>query len=262
MKAVKRILLPVVLWAISFSSFGQSAADLNRKSKEHLAKNDFKGALPLLKKAAELGNPEAQYNYGFAFQQGLEVAQNDQTANEWFLKAANQGYRDAQYKIAYSFATGRGIKQDHRKAFSWSLKCAELKDTDCMVNVITSYLQGYGTEKSIDSMLIWARRLGALENPENLDQSANITSSRLQLAQMYQAGKYVPKNAVIGYTWFLLYNEGKRDFSVLEQQKHFNFGKELEKNLTQAQRATAQAEAEKIIGRPLKNLANLYRQDI
>ena len=246
----------------SFNAISQSAGELNEKSKNYLISGDIKAAIPLLKEAAELGNAEAQYNYGVCFQQGAGVSQDDKTANEWFLKSASQGWKDAQFKLAYSFATGRGVEQDNKKAFQWALKCAAQNDPECMFNVVSSYMEGFGTEKNLDSMMVWANRLGSLENPDNLKLSASITSARLQLAQMYKVGKFVTKDLVQSYSWLLLYNESKRDFSILEQQKNIEFIKEVEKELTKAQIATAKKVAEESIGRPLRNLDNLYKQDL
>ncbi|WP_299701822.1 tetratricopeptide repeat protein [uncultured Pontibacter sp.] len=259
---MRTLLLFFLILLVSSSAFSQSASELNEKSKDYLTSGDIAAALPLLKEAAELGNAEAQYNYGVCFQQGVGVSQDEKTANEWFLKSANQGWKDAQFKLAYSYATGRGIAQDSKSAFQWALKCAEQNDPACMFNVVSSYMEGYGTEKNIDSMMVWANRLGALENPENLQLSAQITSARLQLAQMYKTGNYVTKDLTKSYSWLLLYNESKQDFSILEQQKNIELIKEVEKELTKTQIAAAKKVAEESIGRPLRNLDNLYKQDL
>ena len=64
------------------------------------------------------------------------------------------------------------------------------------------------------------------------------------------------------YVWFLIYNESKRDISILEQQEQIDSIKELEKHLTQADKDNAKIEAEKILNRKLRNLNNLYKQDL
>ncbi|HEY0261555.1 MAG TPA: tetratricopeptide repeat protein, partial [Chitinophagales bacterium] len=94
-------------------SYGQTAEEMNKQSIAFLQANDPKNAFPLIQKAAELGNREAQYNYGFFYQQGIEVEKNDSIANIWLLKSAEQGFVNAQFKVAYSYAIGRGIKQDY-----------------------------------------------------------------------------------------------------------------------------------------------------
>jgi TPR repeat protein len=259
---MQKFLLTTLAVFISILSFGQNAEELNQKSKDLLAKQDFKNALPLLKQAAENGSAEAQYNYGVCYQQGIEVPKNDSIANNWFLQSAKRGWKDAQFKIAYSYAKGRGWLKDDKKAFYWSVKCAEQQDPECMFNVVNCYLEGYGTEKNIDSMLVWASRLALLHNPEDLKLSGQITSARANLAIIYSEGKYVPKNFKKSYMWFLIYNENKNDFSILVQQGNIEKIKDLEKKLTVADKANAISEAENLLTHKLANLDNLYKQDL
>ncbi|WP_202409537.1 SEL1-like repeat protein [Hufsiella arboris] len=75
-------------------------------------------------------------------------------------------------------------------------------------------------------------RIALLDTPEDLNLSGQITSARVNLASMYRDGQNVPKNLIKSYMWFLIYNESKRDFSVLEQQKNIEAIQALEKQLS------------------------------
>jgi TPR repeat protein len=257
----KFILTVLITLTVTFS-FGQTAEEINQKSKDFLNKQDFKSAIPLLKQAAEKGSAEAQYNFGVSYQQGIEVQKNDSIANNWFLKSAKQGWKDAQFKIAYSYAKGRGEVKDDKKAFYWSIKCAEQQDPECMGNVVNCYLEGYGIAKNIDSMLVWATRLALLHNPEDLSISGLITSARVNLALMYSEGQTLPKDPEKSYMWFIIYNENKNDFSVLVQQQNIEKIKAIENKLTAADKTKAISEAEKLLNRKLLNFNNLYKQDL
>lgn len=257
-----KFILTVLIAITATFSFGQTAKELNQKSKELLSKQDFKSAIPLLKQAAEKGSAEAQYNFGVSYQQGIEVQKNDSIANNWFLLSAKQGWKDAQFKIAYSYAKGRGLAQDDKKAFYWSIKCAEQQDPECMGNVISCYLSGRGTQKNIDSMLVWATRLALLNNPQDLNLSGQITSARVNLALMYSNGQDIPKDLKKSYMWFLIYNENKNDFSVIVQQENIEKIKDLEKQLTNTDKSKAKNEAEKLLNHQLLNFPNLYKQDL
>jgi TPR repeat protein len=259
---MQKTLLTILTLLTATLSFGQNAEELNKKSKEFLDKQDFKNAIPLIRQAAEKGNAEAQYNYGVSYQQGIEVPQNDSIANTWFLKAAKQGWKDAQFKVAYSYAAGRGVTQNDKQAFFWSVKCAEQQDVECMSIVVSCYMEGRGTQKNLDSMLVWATRLALLDTPEDLQISGQITSARLNLATMYREGQNVHKDLSKSYMWLLIYNESKRDFSILVQQQNIDTIKELEKQLTEADKAKAKDDAERLLNRKLANLANLYKQDL
>jgi TPR repeat protein len=252
----------IFLTLICFTAFGQNASELNEQSKKLIETQEFDKAVPILKQASELGNAESQYNLGYCYQAGVGVEQNSEKAIEWYSKSAEQGWNDGLYAMMMAYGSGNGVQQDFNKAFSFALKCAENGDGTCMFNVINCYKEGMGTDKDIDKMLKWAIRLGKLQNPENLQKSGYITSSRLNLAYMYRDGTDIEQNNFISFQWFLIFNEFKRDFSYIQQGQIVKEIQELENQLTTEQKANGQKEAEKILGRPLKNIENLYKAEL
>ena len=252
----------IFLTLICLTAFGQNALELNEQSKKLIETQEFDKAVPILKQAAELGNAESQYNLGYCYQSGIGVEQNSEKAIEWYSKSAEQGWNDGLYAMMMAYGSGNGVQQDFNKAFSFALKCAENGDGTCMFNVINCYKEGMGTDKDIDKVLEWAIRLGKLQNPENLQKSGYITSSRLNLAYMYRDGTDVEQNNFISYQWFLIFNEFKRDFSYIQQGQIVKEIQELENKLTTEQKANRQKEAEKILGRSLKNMENLYKAEL
>lgn len=259
---MKKYLTTLLLALAGLTAYGQHADELNQQAKEFIEMQQFDKAVPLLKQAAELGNAEAQYNFGYCYQAGVVVEQNQEKAVEWYLKSAEQGFNDALYQLMMAYGNGNGVEQDPKKAFSYALKCAENNDGTCMWNVVNCYYTGIGVDKNIDKMLEWAIRLGKLENPENLSKSGYITSTRLQLAYMYRDGKDIKQNYFESYLWFLIYNEFKVDFSILQQQQVIKDIQDLETKLIPEQKINGQKEAEKLLGRPLNNMENLYKTNI
>lgn len=253
-------LLILILYGLNV--FGQNGDSLNHQAKIYLETQQFDKALPLLKQSAELGNAEAQYNLGYCYQAGVGVEKNQETAIEWYQKSANKGFNDALYQLMMAYGNGEGVEQDSKKSFSYALKCAENNDETCMWNVVNCYYSGMGVEKNIDKMLEWAFRLGILENPENLAKSGYITSARLQLAYMYRDGEDIKQDLFKSYLWFLIYNEFKVDFSVLQQQEVIKDIQDLETKLSREEKTNGQKEAEKLLGRELKNIDNLYKTEI
>lgn len=247
---------------ISINVFGQNAEQLNEQSKELIEQQKFDEAIPILTEAAELGSAESQYNLGYCYQAGIGVEQTMEKAIEWYSKSAEQGFNDALYQMMMAYGNGSGVKQNMEKAFSYALKCAENNDATCMLNVINCYKEGMGTEKDIEKMLDWAIRLGKLENPENLALSGKITSARLNLAYMYRDGRDLKKDLFKSYQWFLIYNEFKKDFSYIQQQQIVKEIQKLETKLTSDQKTNGQKEAEKLLGRPLTNMENLYKAEL
>jgi len=248
----------LLLTLISLTAFGQNATELNEQSKKFIQTQEFDKAIPLLKQAAELGNAEAQYNYGVTLEFGYGIEKNIDSAFVWYLKSAEQGWNDGLYKMMMAHANGVGAEQSNEKAFDYALECAENNDITCMFNIVGAYQDGLGTEKDLEKMLEWAIRIGKLKNPENLMKSGKITSSRLNLAYMYRDGRNVEKDISKSYSWFLIYNEFKRDFSILQQQSVIKEIQELEKSLTTEKIEKAKKQAEIIFERPLVNMEKLY----
>ena len=259
---MKRYFATLLLVLAGLSVYAQNADDLNQQAKKFIETQQFDKAVPLLKQSAELGNAEAQYNLGYCYQSGIVVEINKKKAVEWYLKSADQGFNDALYQLMMAYGNGDGVEQDRKKAFFYALKCAENNDGTCMWNVVNCYYSGLGIDKNIDKMFEWAIRLSKLENPENLSKSGYITSARLQLANMYREGKEIKQDYFKSYLWFLIYNEYKVDFSILQQQQVIKDIQDIETKLTSKQKSNGQIEAEKLLGRPLKNIENLYKTDI
>lgn len=259
---MKQNLLIFISLLIFQLTFGQSADELNQQSKALVQQGKYNEAFPILKKSAELGNAEAQYNLGYFLQNGVAGVKNEKEAVEWYQKSSDNGFNDGHYAMMMAYGNGQGIEQNSEKAFEYAMKCAENNDTTCMWNVVNCYLTGNGVKADIPKFKEWIIKLAKLQNPENLTLSGNITSARLELANFYRNGKYFEKDNYQSYLWYLIYNEYKIDFSIIKQDETIKEIKELEEKLSKAQIKNAPKDAEKIIGRRLNNLSQLYKNTL
>jgi len=256
----KTLLLFLTLSILTFqASYSQTADELNQQSKSLLDSGKYKEAEPILRKAAELGSGEAQYNLGYMLQSGVLGEKNPKEAIEWFKKSSDNNFNDGHYALMMAYGNGEGVEQDSEKAFTYAMKCAGNNDPTCMWNVVNCYINGNGVKQNIPKFKEWILRLAKLENPENLVQSGYITSSRLELAHFYKNGEYFDKDLYQSYLWYLIYNEFKVDFSISKQQQTIEEIKELEKLLDKSQIQKAPMDAEKLLGRKLKNFSELYK---
>ena len=85
----KNLFFLFTFWSV-ITVFSQKADELNQQSKELLQKNQYDKAMPILKLAAELGNPEAQYNLAYFLQNGMGISRNEAEAIEWYKKSSLQ----------------------------------------------------------------------------------------------------------------------------------------------------------------------------
>ncbi len=90
-------------------------ASVSPSSEPKQAKN-----LADLRKLADSGNADAQWQLGVRYHNGEEVPHDDTRAMLWFLRAAEQGQVTAQATLGAYYWAGRGVPQDLTKAYFWS----------------------------------------------------------------------------------------------------------------------------------------------
>ena len=73
-----------------------------------------------LRKLADAGDAEAQWQMGLRYHNGDGVPHDDAQAMQWFLRAAEQGHVTAQATLGAYYWAGRGVPEDLSKAYFWS----------------------------------------------------------------------------------------------------------------------------------------------
>jgi len=87
-------------------------------------------AIELYRRAAEMGNADAQYAYGMAYLEHLHEIISPRAAAKaegvkWLRKAAEQGHPEAQIELAKCYLRGEGVKSDPNEAYKWGKMAAE-----------------------------------------------------------------------------------------------------------------------------------------
>lgn len=77
---------------------------------------NLENALRYYKKAAVLGNPDAQFNIGQMYFEGGAIAKNFEEAFKWYSLSADQNYPLAKLQLATLYFKGYGVKVDINKA--------------------------------------------------------------------------------------------------------------------------------------------------
>lgn len=93
--------------------------DIPEEAIQAIIAEDWKTAYLIIHKMALLGNINAEHFMGWFYEQGVEVAQSDKHAFEWWFKSATKGVSESQCAIAQFYEYGRGIKQDSINAYVW-----------------------------------------------------------------------------------------------------------------------------------------------
>jgi localization factor PodJL len=108
-----------------------------------------------LERAAESGEPVAQYRLGALYQYGKGVPADAAKATHWFQAAAMQGNVKAMHNLAVALAEGTGIKKNPAEAARWFSKAASMGLGDSQFNLAVLYERGEGVPQSLLDAYKW-----------------------------------------------------------------------------------------------------------
>ena len=152
-------------------AFPDAAADQEKAAKGYFekasvfaAKKEYAEAVKWLRKAADLGEPNAQYNLGICYYNGQGVKQDFEEAVKWLKKAAGQGVVFAQYNLGVCYYGGQGVKQDFEEAVKWFRLAADQEFPAAQYNLGLCYATGKGVRKDRSEAKKWFRRAAELGN--------------------------------------------------------------------------------------------------
>jgi len=147
---------------------------------------EYSEAAGWLRKAAEAGNAEAQFQLGTLCQSGRLRGESPTNAIYWLEKAAAQHHVAALYNLGSMYGTGSGVKLDQQAAIRYFRQAAEMGDGYAAYNLARRYEDGHGTPANpveawkwyslagaagLDSANAGKRALEARLTPEQLEQA-------------------------------------------------------------------------------------------
>ena len=158
-------------------------AGLAALKREHYA-TALRSWLPL----AEAGDPEAQANVGYMYEEGLGVSQQLDVAVGWYEKAAASGSMQANHNLGMIFAEGRGTPQSWVRALRYFEEAAnDIPASRYMIGY--TYFQGEGNVQN---------RPRAFR--EFMDAALDgYADAQYMIAFMYLDGSGIPKQPIQAY---------------------------------------------------------------
>ena len=152
-------------------------------------------ALTRLKKAAEKGNAEAQFELGRIYGNGDGVLQDYQVAIDWLEKAASQNHAKAQESLGSIYANGVGTKQDFPTARSWYMKAARNGLGSAQYLMATMFRFGlFESEVDMNQAIEWYQRAA----------NQNVAAAQLALGKLAMRGKHVKQDDSAALQWLML----------------------------------------------------------
>lgn len=93
---------------------------------------------------AQAGDPEAQHNIGYMYEEGLGVTQQFNVAMDWYRRAASGGLSEADHNLGMMYVDGRGVAKSWAQGLTHFRKAAERGLTESRYMIALSYFQGEG----------------------------------------------------------------------------------------------------------------------
>lgn len=134
---------------------------------------------------AKVGDVDAQYEVGLAYETGKGVTADEAEAARWFRQAALQGNVEAQYHLARLVSRGtKGLKQDYPTALKLYQDAAAKGHVPAMDALGQAYQQGRGTGVDLARAAEWFQKAADL----------NMADAQNNLGMLYLEGKGVARD--------------------------------------------------------------------
>lgn len=193
MNIIKAILSNACLLAVIIQPQSLAAADGEDRLNAGLAaleRGHYATALRSWLPLAEAGNPEAQANVGYMYEEGLGVSQRFEAALSWYEKAADSGSMQAKHNLGMMFAEGKGTAQSWVRALSYfEMAASAVPASRYMIGY--TYFQGEGNIQN---------RPRAFR--EFMDAALDgYADAQYMIAFMYLDGSGIPRQPLQAYVW-------------------------------------------------------------
>src|SRR5262249_30954338 len=153
---------------------------------------DYAAAATWYRRAADQGDPDAQFYLACMHDLGKGLPIDPATAANWLSKAADQGHTDAQFNLGVMYEEGIGVSQDHHAAVTWYRNAAEQGHAKAQNNLGTMFVKAQGVPQDYDSAADWFRKAAAQGDVEG----------QFNLGLMYENGTGVSQDQHAAMTWY------------------------------------------------------------
>ena len=140
-----------------------------------------KGALFWLERAANNDEPEALYQLGVYYEEGVEA--DLAKAINYFQRAAELNHSDAALELSYIYDEGIIVEQDDDKALFCLKKAAELDNQEAIDELATQALSGEGNMDAKEAEY-WIKKAGYTE--EMLKELDKLQEKSLEMFKKMQ----------------------------------------------------------------------------
>lgn len=127
---------------------------------------DAAKAAECFRMAAEQGDPLAQHSLGSLYLLGDGVPQNNETGVDWIGKAAEQGFPQSECVLGLLCVSGKIVPRDVERGIALLESAGEKGNIDALTFLFSAYRDGDQVEADPDQAFYWLGRMAEEGLPE------------------------------------------------------------------------------------------------
>jgi TPR repeat protein len=162
--------------------------------------------LERIQKAANEGDPYAQFELGLAFDWGNGVEQDFRKAAEFYAKAAEQGHKAAEHNLLLQHVSAQVKLHLPGVVFAKLESRAEAGDRDAQNNLGLCFQHGYGTQQDYAQAMVWFRRAA----------DGGLAMAQFNVGGLYFEGNGVEKDLAAAIDWYTRAAEQREELALLQ----------------------------------------------
>lgn len=173
----------------------ESAEVLYQKARSLKNGSWSKECVDLLRKAAEAGHAQAQYELASCCENGEGTSMSKTLAFYWYEKAANNPAAKAnyKYKLGLCYSEGLGIGKSEENALIWYERAAEMGHTWAENKVVDYYLNASQAVQKTQKARSVLEKAGLNGN----------VKAQMKLGEYYHTGFGVSRNDTQAFNWYM-----------------------------------------------------------
>ena len=179
-----------------------------------------------LKKAAEAGDPFAQFEIAVSLDYGRDGEQDFDKAADWYFKAASQGHGAAEGNLLLQHVLGQVNLWSPDFVFKRLREIAQAGDREWENNLGLCYQHGFGTAQDYGQAAAWFLRAA----------DGGLPIAQFNLAGLYYEGKGFEKDVGVAVEWYTRAARQREELALLQlgsmYQKGIGVAKDLSRTLT------------------------------
>ena len=203
-----------------------------------------------LRKAAEQGDPKAQFDLAFCYAGGDGVEQSKTEVAKWIRKSAEQGYSEAQCTLGILYANGVGVSADKSEAIKWIRKAAEQNHPLALCNLAQGYVAGDGVPQDLSEAVRLYRKSAEL----------GLAEAQFQLGVVYANGLCVAQDWCEAANWYRKAAEQGHSKAQLALGLCYQTGLGVNKNVVEASKWISESKKNPQLQEQVQDAVNFLKQ--